>query len=189
MTTKKVSMNYNLSEQDISNYNYNQTNFTLDNNINVNANNNNELNVSGSSLEKSQENLIEMEQKNIHMLILQRSLFIMKRRFEKGKKDIELVYEKYKDSNYKRLKCISTVKLFDLYKELMDTTQINILPYVNFNELITADLMTGFNEEKSNTMINALVQFTQKNIEKYNTIFYENKMKKKKNFKRKSKTK
>lgn len=54
-------MNYNLSEQEISNYNnYNNTNYTIENNIN---NNINELNVSGTSLEKSQENIIEMEQK------------------------------------------------------------------------------------------------------------------------------
>ena len=40
--------------------------------------------------------------------------------------------------------------------------------------------MSGFNEEKYNTMINLLTKFTKKNIEKYNHIFYENKMKKKK---------
>ena len=49
-------MNYNLSEQEISNYNnYNNTNYTIENNIN---NNINELNVSGASLEKSQENKV-----------------------------------------------------------------------------------------------------------------------------------
>ena len=178
MINKKESMNYNLSEHDL--INYNQTSFSIgNNNININ-NNNNELNISGSSNDKSQENLIEIELKNIHMLILQRSLYIMKKRFEKNKKEVELVYEKYKDKNYRNLKCVSTLRLFDLYKEIMDTIQINLLPYENFNELITADLMTKFNEEKYNTMINALVKFTKKNIEKYNKIFYENKMKKKK---------
>ena len=179
MSNKKISMNYNLSEQDLMNINYNQTNFTIENNMNI-INNNNELNISGSSNDKSQENIIEIEQKNIHMLILQRSLFIMKKKFEHNKKEILLLYEKYKDQNHRKLKCINTSNLFNLYKEIMSTIQINFLPYENFNELITADLMSKFNEEKYITMINALVQFTEKNIEKYNTIFYENKMKKKK---------
>ena len=178
MINKKVSMNYNLSEQELNNYN--QTSFSIENNNSNIINNNNELNISGASNDKSQENLVEIEIKNIHMLILQRSLYIMKRRFEKNKKEIEFVYEKYKDKNYRNLRCISTLRLFDLYKDIMETIQINLLPYENFNELITADLMTKFNEEKYNTMLNALVQFTKKNIEKYNKIFYENKMKKKK---------
>ena len=173
MSSNKKSMNYNSSEQDLLNINYNQTNFTVENtNMKfIHNNSNNELNISGSSNDKSQD-LVEIEQKNIHMLILQRSLFIMKKRFEQNKRDIILIYEKYKDQNYRRLKCISTKNLFNLYKEIMNTIQINLLPYENFNELITADLMTTFNEEKYVTMINALVQFTRKNIEKYNTIFY-----------------
>ena len=178
MTTKKLSMNFNLSDQDI--INNNQTNFFIEKNNKIMSNNNNDLSISGSSNDKSDENIIEIEIKNIHMLILQRSLYTLKRRFEQNKKNIEFVYEKYKDQNYRNLKCISTKCLFDVYKEIMDILQINLLPYENFNELITADLMSGFNKEKYITMVNALVQFTRKNIEKYNTIFYENKMKKKK---------
>ena len=179
MTSKKILKNYNLSEQDLINYNPND--FSLENNnMNFLNYNRNELNISNISNEKNQENLIEIEIKNIHMLILQRSLYIMKKRFEQNKKELESVYEKYKDKNYRQLKCINTNHLFDLYKDIMDTIQINLLPYENFNELITADLMTKFNKEKYITMINALVKFTRSNIEKYNTILYENKMKKQK---------
>ena len=191
MSSNKKSMNYNKSEEELLNNIYNQTNFTIENNNMkfIRNNSNNELNISGSSNDKSQDNLIEIELKNIHMLILQRSLFIMKKKFEQNKRDIALIYEKYKDQNYRRLKCISTKNLFNLYKDIMNNIQINLLPYENFNELITADLMTKFNEEKYITMINALAQFTQKNIEKYNTIFYENKMKKKKMKEQKEKEK
>lgn len=130
-----------------------------------------------------------MEQKNIQMLILQRSIYIMKNRFEKNRKDLELIYDKYKDPNYRQLKCISIINLYNLLKEVMNINQINLLPYDNYNELITADLMTELNEEKNNTMLNALVQFTQKNIEKYNNIFYENKMRKKINFRKRKRKK
>jgi hypothetical protein len=74
------------------------------------------------------------------------------------------------------LECISTQKLFECYKEVFNTNQINLYPYENFNDLSTADLVSGINEEKYNKMINELVQFTKKNIVKYNEKFYENKM-------------
>ena len=171
-------MNYNLSENDL--VNYKQTNFSTEsNNINIINNINNKLNISGASKNKSPEHLIEIELKNIHMLILQRSLYILKRRFDQNKKELELIYEKYKDKKYKKLKCISTRHLIDLYNEIMSIIQINLLPYENFNELLTADLMSGFNKGKYSEIINSLTQFTKKNIEKYNKIFYENKLKKK----------
>ena len=48
MTSKKVSMNYNLSENDL--VNYKQTNFSTEsNNINIINNSNNKLNISGAS--------------------------------------------------------------------------------------------------------------------------------------------
>ena len=179
MTSKKVSMNYNLSENDL--VNYKQTNFSTEsNNINIINNSNNKLNISGSSKNKSPDHLIEIELKNIHMLILQRSLYILKRRFDQNKKELELIYEKYKDKKYKKLKCISTRHLIDLYNEIMSIIQINLLPYENFNELLTADLMSGFNKGKYSEILNSLTQFTKKNVEKYNKIFYENKLKKKK---------
>ena len=140
-----------------------------------------------SSTEKSytqskniEKNKIEIEQKNIQMLILQRSLYIMKQRFSQNRKETQMVYDKYKNAQFKSLECISTQNLFECYKELFQTNQINLFPYENFNELATADLVGGTNEEKYNKLIKELVQFTKKNVTKYNEKFYENKMKKKK---------
>ena len=133
-----------------------------------------------SSIKDQQQSKIEIEQKNIQMLIFQRSLYIMKQRFSQNRKETQIVYDKYKNSNYKSLECISTENLFDCYKEVFTTNQINLYPYENFNDLATADLVSGINEEKYNSMINELVLFTKKNVEKYNEKFYENKMKKKK---------
>ena len=78
------------------------------------------------------------------------------------------------------LKCINVDYLLELYKEIMDTTQFTMLPYANFNELISADLMTELNEGKSKAVLRALIKFTQKNIEKYNRIYFDKKMRKKK---------
>ena len=162
---KEIISNTNQSnEQEI--INYNQINSSIE--------------KSNSSSTQLQKNKIEIEQKNIQMLIFQRSLYIMKQRFEQNRKEIQLVYDKYKSSNYKSLECISTQNLFECYKELFQTNQINLYQYENFNDLCTADLVSGTNEDKFNKVIKDLVQFTRKKVEKYNEKFYENKMKKKK---------
>ena len=57
----------------------------------------------------------------------------------------------------------------------MDTTQFTMLPYLNFNELITADLMTEINADKTKMILKDLVQFTQNNVEKYNRLYFEKK--------------
>jgi hypothetical protein len=141
----------------------------------------NQINTSISSASKIQDkNKIEIEQKNIQMLIFQRSLYIMKQRFDQNRQETQLVYEKYKNPKYKSLECISTRNLYQCFKEVFHTNQINLYPYDNFNDLSTADLVSGTNEDKYNKMINELVLFIQKNVVKYNEKFYENKMKKKK---------
>ena len=159
-----ISNTYQSNEQEI--INYNQINSSIE--------------KSNSSTTQLQKNKIEIEQKNIQMLIFQRSLYIMKQRFEQNRKEIQLVYDKYKSTNYKSLECISTQNLFECYKELFQTNQINLYQYENFNDLCTADLVSGTNEDKFNKVIKDLVQFTRKKVEKYNEKFYENKMKKKK---------
>ena len=161
---ESVSITNQSNEQEL--INYNQINSSIE-----------KSNTSSTKIEK---NRIEIEQKNIQMLIFQRSLYIMKQRFEQNRKETQMVYDKYKNQNYKSLECISTQNLFECYKELFQTNQINLYPYENFNDLATADLVSGTNEEKYNKMIKELVKFTRKKVEIYNEKFYENKMKKKK---------
>ena len=175
--TNKLS--HNTSEQEMANY-Y-QTGSSLSNILGS------DVNISSSSLnnKQSQENLAEIEQKNIHMLILQRSLFIIKQKFSNNKIQIEKIYDKYRDKNYKNVKCINITNLNEIYKELTDKIQINILPYENFNELLTADLISEMNEDKIESMLNALVEFTYNNTKKYNTILYNKKLAKQENEKKK----
>ena len=159
-----ISITYQSNEQELINYNQ----------INSSIEKSNSLN------DKNLQSKIEIEQKNIQMLIFQRSLYIMKQRLEQNRQETQLVYEKYKNEKYKSLECISIQNLFECYQEVFATNQINLYPYENFNDLATADLVSGTNEDKYNKMINDLVLFTKKNVVKYNEKFYENKMKKKK---------
>ena len=141
-------------------------------NINKNKYQNNQI--------KNKEEVLDMELKNIQMLILQRSLYILKKKFEINKKELQIIYQNYRDENYMKIKCINIDYLSELYKEIMGTTQFTMLPYTNFNELISADLMTELNEGKSKAVLKALVKFTVTNVEKYNIIYFEKKMRKKK---------
>ena len=158
----------NISQEKINNFNEN-------NQFSSNLNKIQKQDISS----KNKEEILDMELKNIQMLILHRSLYILKNKFEINKKEIEIIYQKYRDDNYMKIKCINVDYLFDLFKEIMDTTQFTMLPYVNFNELISADLMTELNSDKTKAILKALIKFTKINIEKYNRIYFEKKMKKK----------
>jgi len=171
-------LNYKDTENIITNnnsYNYKENEPLTDNAQNINENypqNNNNI--------QNKEEALDMGLSNVQMLILHRSLYILKKKFEINKKELEIIYQKYRDENYIKVKCIKVDFLSELYKEIMDTTQFTMLPYLNFNELITADLMTEINADKTKMILKDLVQFTENNVEKYNRIYFEKKMRKKK---------
>ena len=164
-------------EQEITNYN--QINSSIEK-TSIKQNISKEKIKSNLLSTQIQQSRVEIEQKNIQMLIFQRSLYIMKQKFEQNRKENQIVYSKYKSSQTKSVECISTQNLFQCYKEIFSTNNINLYPYENFNDLVTADLASSINEEKYNKMINELVQYTKSRVEKYNMKYYENKMKKKK---------
>ena len=148
------------NEPELLNY-FDSNNTSIEQINNINENNINKKNYQNNNA-KNKEELLDMELKNIQMLILQRSLYILKKKFEITKKELEIIYQKYRDEEYMNLKCINVDYLLELYKEIMDTTQFTMLPYANFNELISADLMTELNEGKSKAVLRALVKFTLK---------------------------
>ena len=130
------------------------------------------------STQNNQEKLA-IEKKNNQMLILERSLFILKKKFEIHKKELEIVYDKYRHSNYKKLKCINVDYLYEIFDEIMKITKFKLIPYTNSKEVISADLMIELNKEKRRMVLKSLEQFARKNIAKYNKIYYEEKMRKK----------
>ena len=184
MSNYEAENNINNS-QDLMNYidqeniQSNNTSVERSNELKINNQNVNK-NKNGNPPNINQEEILSMELKNVQMLILQRSLYILKKKFEINKKELQIIYQKYRDENYMQLKCINVDYLYELYKEILDTTQFTMLPYTNFNELITADLMTELNDGKSKAVLKALVKFSVNNIEKYNRIYFEKKMRKKK---------
>ena len=166
-TNNSLNINQSKDSQLINYLNQEETNnMDIKNSVNI-------------SKARNKEQILNMELKNIQMLILQRSLFILKKKFETNKKALEIIYQKYKDENCAKLRCINVENLSEMYTEVMETIQISILPYNNFNELFSADLMTELNKDKSKIILKELVSYTNQNIEKYNKIYFERKMKKK----------
>ena len=173
-------MSINQSQNNNTNNDSSILNYLNQENSNMNINSNENILISQTSQNKNteKEKLVDIELKNIHMLILQRSLYILKKKFEMNKKPLEIIYQKYRDENYMKLKCVSVDYLSEVYNEVMETTQFTMLPYTNFNELFSADLMTEINKDKCKIIIKNLVKFTIENVEKYNRIYFEKKMKK-----------
>ena len=60
-----------------------------------------------------------------------------------------------------------------------------ILPCKQYSELITADLMTDYNYQRTQNLLQLLSQYSKDNIQKYNLIFYKKKTKSKKKMKKK----
>ena len=166
----------NQTENSFSNLNYNTKENSFNNTPSVIQKQTDNINLDNPN--KNNNQIIEIELKNIQMLILQRSLYILKKKFGLYKKELDFIYKKYKDYNYPNIRCINTKFLPGLYREIMDITQFTLLPYTNFNELLSADLMTELNENKTESILKALVNFTRTNIENYNKLYYEKKMKK-----------
>ena len=143
----------------------------IDQNINQNSNQN--------STENNQENLNEIKKKSKN-LVLERSLYILKRKFEIHKKELEVVYDKYRHKNYQKLKAIDVNYLVQIYDEIFKTTRFKLIPYTNSKEVISAELMMEINQKKRNMVFRSLERFTLKNIQKYNKLYYEEKMRAKK---------
>ena len=144
-----------------------------------NTNQNIDQNINQNLTENKEENLNEIKKKSKN-LVLERSLYILKRKFEIHKKELEVVYDKYRHKNYKKLKAIDVNYLVQIYDEIFKTTRFKLIPYVNSKEVISADLMMEINQKRRNMVFRSLENFTLKNIQKYNKLYYEEKMRAKK---------
>ena len=68
-------------------------NFNQNNPLNGNLNNVNKKKYQ-NNVDPNKEEKLEIEFKNVQMLILQRSLYILKKKFEINKKELEIIYQK-----------------------------------------------------------------------------------------------
>ena len=127
-------------------------------------------------LEEESENKISSEKEIIENLIIHRSLYILKRKFEIYKDQINEIYKEYKDKSSK-LVVIPVNNIYDVISNIMKIAQFYPITSNNFNQLITADLMTPSMKNKSELIIKDICDYIKDKLNVYNSMFYERKMK------------
>ena len=122
-------------------------------------------------------NKLEIAKSNLKLKILHRSLFILKKKFEIYKEQINKIYLEYNQKEINNPILIFTIEKFpQLLNNIFMISQIMILPFNNYHELINDDFIINFNKEKNHIIIKYLTKYVKENIQKYNELFYRKKM-------------
>ena len=119
---------------------------------------------------------IELGKSEIQHLIKQRSLYILKKKFEIYKNQISQIYNQYRQSSI-HLTVIGVNNINEVILNIMKITQFFPITSNNYNDLITGDLMTSSMRKNSEKIIDDLCEYAKKKVNEYNFIFYEKKMK------------
>ena len=117
---------------------------------------------------------LSIEKDTIHSIILYRSLYILKRKFELHKSSINSLYAKYNTN--KTLTLLPIDKLISILSSIMSNCEFAVVPYGNITEVFTADLIAMVDPSKTAMMTAQIVNYMIANVEKYNMIFYNKKM-------------
>ena len=127
------------------------------------------------------DNLRNEDSKEI--ITLYRSLYILKKKFEKYKNEISKIYTKFfvKDkNNYNNIRCkiikISSFK--QLLEEICHLVNMSIVKISSSNELFISDLVVqNIQNEKLNESIEQINKYITDKLKYYNNIFYSKKIK------------
>ena len=124
------------------------------------------------------DNNLEIEKSNLKLKILHHSLFILKKKFEIYKQEINKIYLENKQNEIDNPIITFSIENFPkILNNIFTTIQILIIPFNNYTELITGDLLNNFNIKDNQILIKYISSYLKENYNKYNTIFYEKKMK------------
>ena len=123
------------------------------------------------------------KEESVEFIILYRSLYILKKKFEKYKEDISKIYTKYfvKDkNNYNNIRCkiikISSFK--SLLQQICNLVNMSIIKISSLNELFVSDLVSQkIQQERFNESIDQIYNYISDNLKKYNEIFFNKKIK------------
>ena len=122
---------------------------------------------------------------SIRLAILYRSLYILKVKFERYKKEVNKVFDKYYGGEKKNLescdhRVIKTTNFFPLVKDVFDEMKITIPKIINPSDIFYFDIFNFDPNDPSHTESIKLMEkivLNRKNLEKYNKIYYNRKIK------------
>ena len=121
--------------------------------------------------------IVEQQKQSIKLLILERSMYILKNKFDLNKEIINKIYFDNKEGP-ENLCAIPLEKFVNVITRILDATNFLMIPFQNYNELITGDLLYD-NKEKCLEIINLINKYVIENFKEYNKIFIDKKYKRK----------
>ena len=120
---------------------------------------------------------------SIEFVTIYRSLYILKKKFDKYKDDISKIYTKYfiKDKNTFnnfRFKTIKISSFKPLLEQICNSISMSIIKISSLNELFVSDLVSQkFRQEKLKESIDQIYSYITDKLKKYNDIFFNKKIK------------
>ena len=125
----------------------------------------------------------ENKEGSISLITVYRSIYILKKKFEKYRNEINKIYTKYfvKDkenfTNF-RFKIINLSSFKPLIEDISRISQFSIIKLDSTNELFISDYMNEDKiKEKFKFALDQITNYITENLEKYNEIFYNKKIK------------
>ena len=125
----------------------------------------------------------ENKEGSISLITVYRSIYILKKKFEKYQNEITKIYTKYfvKDkenfTNF-RFKIINLSSFKPLIEDISRISQFSIIKLDSTNELFISDYMNEEKiKEKFKFALDQITNYITENLEKYNEIFYNKKIK------------
>ena len=120
---------------------------------------------------------------SINLILIYRSLYILKKKLEKYKEGLDNIYSNlfvkdFPDRLNNKLKIIKINSTKDAFYNFLNFLNISLIKINQINEIFVADLIST-NKQKDNldSSVDLLYNFVTANIEKYNKIFFEKKIK------------
>ena len=114
---------------------------------------------------------------DVNMIILHRSLYILKRKFEMHELEILEIYTKFCEKN-KPEYIIDIRNFMRVVEEILYKTNFSFAAINKPGDLYKAELMNQMDRDKVLTIIQSLTSFMKANRRKYNTIMREKKERK-----------
>ena len=106
--------------------------------------------------------IVEQQKQSIKLLILERSMYILKNKFDLNKEIINKIYFDNKEGP-ENLCAIPLEKFVNVITRILDATNFLMIPFQNYNELITGDLLYD-NKEKCLEIINLINRYVIENF-------------------------
>ena len=120
---------------------------------------------------------------DLDLIILHRSLFILKKKFEKYKDEFKDVYNKYReivlgDNILQDEILVEQNQIPKILDEILNLGKFGLIEYNNFKDAIFEEMKLYDKIKLDNKIITALMDFVFENRRKYNFIFTKKKLNK-----------